>query len=127
VDPTLSALVVLRPAGGELEGAITSERAAELHPDATAAAAVERYFRERGLDVAPRVALSFSITGPQSLFETVFGTRLTVEGEGTATTARTASGGVELPLGSLPADIAGAVQAVTFTLPPDFGPTRFGP
>ena len=127
MDPLLSALVVLPPGGGRLTGEeeITAETVAELEPDPAAAAAVQCYFREHGFEVAPRVALSFSIVGPQSLFETVFGAPLTVEGEGTAMTAQTQTGGLELPLESLPPEIAGAVQAVAFTPPPDFGPTGF--
>ena len=33
--------------------------------------------------------------------------------------------GDELPLGGLPEEVAGAIDAVTFTPPPDFGPTNF--
>jgi len=106
MDQTLSALVVLRPRG-------------EFAPDP------ERYFNEQGFEVTPRIALSLSIIGPQSLFEKVFGAPLLVEGEGTTTTARTQTGGFELPLESLPPEVADEVEAITFTPPPAFGPTDF--
>jgi hypothetical protein len=38
---------------------------------------------------------------------------------------RTADGRLELPLEALPADVAALLQAVTFTPPPDFGPTSY--
>ncbi len=127
MDTLLSALVVLRPQGDRLTGEeeITAETAAEFEPDPAAAAVAQRFFRDEGFEVTPRVALSFSIIGPQSLFEKVFRGQLTVEGEGTAMTARTETGKFELPLESLPPEVAGAVQAVAFTRPPDFGPTGF--
>jgi hypothetical protein len=57
------------------------------------------------------VGNSFSITAPESTFERVFGTR--------------GAGSLELPLHALPKTLTDHVEAVTFTPPPDFGPTNF--
>jgi hypothetical protein len=126
VSADLSALVVLRPAGGRpLAGdeAITAETVAEFLPDPASAERVRTYFRDRGFDVGPLVAASFSISGPRSRFEETFGV-----GPALAQAERVALGqgggdATELALESLPPEVAGAVEAVTFTRPPDFGPT----
>jgi hypothetical protein len=125
-DPTISALVVLRPASGRtLDGqeAITAESVAEFEPDAAASAQTEAYFRKRGFEVDQPVGISFSITGPRSLFESTFGEQIVTEQSGgVLSSARPASGGLELPVEHLPAAVVRAVQAVTFTPPPAFGP-----
>jgi len=122
----LSALVVLRPAGGRTlagDEAITAESVAEFLPEPAAAERVRAYFRDQGYDVGPLVAASFSITGPRSRFEETFGA-----GPALAQAERVALGqgdgdATELALESLPPEVAGAVEAVTFTRPPEFGPT----
>jgi hypothetical protein len=111
VSPGLSALVVLRPAGGRAltgDEVITSETVAEFLPAPDDAERVRAYFRDLGYDVGPLVAMSFSITGPGPRFEETFGAQPDVG---------------ELPLDRLPPEVSGAVQAVTFPPPPDFGPT----
>jgi hypothetical protein len=128
LDPQLSALVVLRPAGGEVASEdITAENVDRLLPDPTVADAAQAYFRDAGFDVGPLVAQSFAVSGPRSLFESVFATPLVVEQEGVATTARTETDLFELPLDRLPGELAPGVRAVAFTPPPDFGPTGAGP
>lgn len=115
----LSALVVLRPAGGgELgeRGAITSENVDASLPAAGAVALALDHFRSRGFQVTPALGPSFSIIAPQERFEEAFGAELSEEA-----LAR----GLELPLESLPTDVASVVQAVVFTPPPDFGPTDY--
>jgi hypothetical protein len=127
-DAQLSAIVVLRPAGGDVASEdITAENADRLQPDPAVAEAAQAYFRNIGFDVGPLVALSFAVSGSQPLFESVFATPLVVEGEGTVTTARSEDEQLELPLDRLPPEIAPAVRAVAFTPPPDFGPTGAGP
>jgi hypothetical protein len=115
----LSALVVLRPAGGgELgdQGPITSENVAASLPSERAVALATEHFRARGFEVTPAIGPSFSIVAPQERFEEVFGVKLDEQA-----LAR----GLELPLESLPADLASVVQAVVITPPPDFGPTDY--
>jgi hypothetical protein len=122
-DPALSALVVLRSGGGrEVSGQdrITAETVAGFQPDAAALAEARRYFQAAGFDLDAPVGISFSISGPRTLFEQTFGERLAVEPEaGVVRSARTAGGGLELPLRRLPDGVARAVQAVTFTPPPE--------
>jgi hypothetical protein len=112
-DAPLSALVVLRPGPGrELgdRGPVTAETIGEYLPSPEAVAAAQAAFAALGFEASAAVGPSFSITALRSRFEQVFGT----------------ADGLELPLDRLPADVRPLVQAVTFTPPPDFGPTEFG-
>jgi hypothetical protein len=123
----LSALVVLRPAPGrELgdAGPITSANVAESLPEPGAVATAQAVFSRLGFDVSAAGGPSFSITGPRSLFEEVF-EPLEIEGEAVRTSVRAARGGLELRLDRLPPDARELVQTVTFTPPPDFGPTEY--
>jgi hypothetical protein len=124
-DPTLSALVILRSgAGREVTGQdrITVETVAEFQPEPGELAATQRFFRSAGFDLGEPVGISFSISGPRSLFETAFGERLSAKRErGVVRSVRTAGGGLELPLRRLPAGVSQAVQAVAFPPPPEFG------
>jgi hypothetical protein len=83
-------------------------------------------FAAAGFEVGALVGNNFSITGPTSLFEKFFQVQL----------ARTHRGGLqgvrddgsaceELPTVALPAPLREQVAAVTFTPPPDFGPTAY--
>jgi len=111
-DTTLSALVVLRPGPHRTlgdRGPITVETIQEYLPSEEAVAATQRAFEDLGFEVSPAVGPSFSITAPRSRFMAVFDTTDTLE----------------LPLDRLPADAREHVQAVTFTPPPDFGPTEY--
>jgi hypothetical protein len=121
----LSALVVLLPKdGGRFTGteAITSETVDRYQPSPEGAARAAAYFREAGFEVSEVGGISFSITGPRSLFEERFGERLEPRREGGIDSVRTEGGRLELPLHRLPSVVTGHVQAVTFTPPPDFGP-----
>jgi hypothetical protein len=111
-DESISALVVLRPAVGDLAGTaqITADTVEAFAPDPAAATAVRAFLTEVGFDVQPLVGISCAVVGPRSLFERTFGTSIPSEGS-------------ELPLDRLPDDVAGGIQAVTFTPPPAFGPT----
>lgn len=125
MDPELSALVVLRPGRPLADAELTAEHAELLRADPTAVESARRFFREAGFELGPLVALGFAVTGPRSLFESVFGTTVLVEGADTAVSATTDTGMLELPVDRLPGTVAAVVQAVTFSPPPDFGPTRF--
>jgi hypothetical protein len=118
----LSANVLLRPAGGgSVADVARAETAEQLTPDPALAARAEEYFRNAGFDVTASVGPSFSIVGSRELFEHTFAQRL----EGDERGIRTAEGSYELSLDPLPRDLADAIEAVTFTPPPDFGPTDY--
>jgi hypothetical protein len=55
----------------------------------------------------------------------MFGSRLNVEGRGSFKTVTEKSGSYELHLDSLPESVAEEIEAVTFTPPPEFGPTSY--
>ncbi|MFL5980301.1 MAG: hypothetical protein ACJ74D_05425 [Gaiellaceae bacterium] len=116
----LSATVLLRPAGGgSAADYATAETADRLLPDPQAAEQAQAYFRDAGFDVTAAFGPTFSIVASRELFERTFATRLKgADREGVTTE----EGAFELPL---PADLGEAVEAVTFTPPPDFGPTEY--
>lgn len=116
----ISAQVILRPASGRTahEGTITAATIAEYLPDPEKGEQIRNIFRDLGFDTGGIVGTSFAITAPVETFEKVFDTKLGGKSTGPA-------GGYELPLGALGENIAGAVEAVTFTPPPDFGPTDY--
>ena len=127
----ISAQVVLRPASGRPAGsdeAITSANVEQFLPSTAAAERVRQAFRARGFDVGPIVGTSFSITAPAQRFEEVFGVRVRPqEGGGIGAVSGDDDANLELPLSRLPDRLADGVAAVTFSPPPDFGPTNFGP
>lgn len=115
-----SAQVILRPASGRAarEGTITAATIGEYIPDPEKAEHIRRLFQELGFDTGEIVGNSFAITAPVARFEKVFDTKL-----GPKNTR--ADRGYELPLDALESTITGAVEAITFTPPPDFGPTDY--
>jgi hypothetical protein len=106
----ISAQVVLRA-----KGPITAATLAANQPPKDAVEAAQKLFREAGFELGPYVGISFSIAGSRSLFESFFRTRLDK------------LKGHELPLDALPKEVAAVIEAVTFTPPPDFGPSGSGP
>ena len=124
-EPVVSAQVVLRPAttppSGEL---VTSSTIAEYAPPAEAAESIRRFFAGAGFSVGPLVGISFSISGPLASFERTFDERPRVKDRGGVQEATTAAGH-ELRLDRLPPELQPFVGAVTFTPPPDFGPTSY--
>ncbi len=111
-DELLSAEVVLRPPGGRRDPApITAGTVAAHRPDPESAARVRRWFTERGFDTTDVYGIGFSVTGPRARFDETFGPG--------------AAGAGELPLATLPDRLASTVESVTFSPPPDFGPTSY--
>ena len=106
----ISAQVVFRA-----KGLITAATLAANQPPPEAVEAAQKQFREAGFKVGPYVGISFSISGPPSLFESFFGVHLDKLKS------------YELPLRALPKKVADMLEAVTFTPPPDFGPSGSGP
>ncbi len=125
----ISAQVSLRPKSGKtVDGStiITSENVAEYAPSAEAMAAASQAFSARGFTVSPQYGMGFSITAPVRIFESVFQTSLVrSDGGGVHTHAPDGSITYELPLYALPTQLQPLIYAVTFTPPPDFGPTSF--
>jgi hypothetical protein len=126
MDDRLSAQVVLRGPGGPLTGyeQITSENVHRFLPREEAVAETSAFFRAAGFDVGEAMGLGFSITGSPADFERVFGERPERTVEGNVGSVRTPRGGLELPLDALTEPVRSHIQAVTFTPPPDFGPTN---
>lgn len=125
-DPTLSAQVVLRPASGAAPPGeqLTAATLEGYEPAPQAVATVRVFFERAGFETGEVAGISFAITARRSRFEDVFGDQLALSPAGRAGTDVTvAGGGRELSLEALPDDVAAAVQAVTFTPPPAFGPT----
>ena len=116
----VSAQVILRPASGRSarEGTITAATIGEYLPDPEKGRQIRDFFRELGFDTGEIVGTSFAITATMGIFEKVFDTKLGSRNTG-------AAGGYEPPLDALENTIAESVEAVTFTPPPDFGPTDY--
>jgi hypothetical protein len=126
MDEPLSALVVMRSAEGtRVPGeAVTAETIGRYLPEPAMVSGVMRFLGQAGFQVSEAVGISFSISAPRSHFESFFGTPLHVANERGIKTVSTEQG-LELPLASLPEEIRGYVDAITFTPPPDFGPTEY--
>jgi hypothetical protein len=127
-DQRVSAQVVLRAASGKSPhaAAITAATIEEFLPSPQTVAAAVEQLAAAGFDTGPVVGNSLAITAPIRTFEAVFRTRLRQrEGGGIESVARDGSAGFEIPLSALPRTLAVLLTAVTFTPPPDFGPTGF--
>ena len=85
----------------------------------------EHYFRDGGFELGSRFAGSFSITAPLEQFEQVFGCSIVTDDHGTHVETDTAQIEFALPLAALPDHLRRCISAVTFTAPPDFGPTNY--
>jgi len=125
----LSAQVVLRAASGKrIHGAaITAANIADYMPSPEVVSRAAALFEKLGFQVSNAVANSFTITAPQAVFEKVFGVRLrqTKEGSVKATPKDAKVSDYELPISGLPRELRDLLEAVTFTPPPDFGPTNW--
>ena len=128
-EQLVSAQVVLPSASGKAtngETIITSENIQDFAPSPETVARASEAFAAAGFDVGEMVGISFSISATVSTFEQVFQTRLRQnEQGGVEAVQEDDSGSYELPLKSLPESLASLIVAVTFTPPPDFGPTEF--
>jgi hypothetical protein len=128
-EKIISAQVILRPASGKSvtgQDAITSENIRDFMPSPESFQAAAQSFSEAGFEVSAAGPTGFSITAPASTFEKVFNTSVrSQEGGGIAAVRKDESTSFELPLRGLSRDLSRHVEAVTFTPPPDFGPTSF--
>lgn len=127
--PVLSAQVLLRSASGKPadgQAAITAANIREYLPSPEVAAGAKQAFAQRGFQVGEVVGNSFSITASGETFEKLFQAKLRQGERGDVTVqGKSKSESYELPLAHLPDEIARLVEAVTFSPPPDFGPTAY--
>lgn len=125
-DPPLAAEVIFRPPGGRLSDRdrITSANVASYLPEPAAVAVAAGFFRARRFEVSEPRGISFTISGPRSVFERTFGERLTVLHRNEATSATGEADLLELPLDQIPPAVRDVIEVVTFTPPPDYGPTK---
>jgi hypothetical protein len=125
---TISAQVVMRPGSGRTvePSEITAANIREFQPDARDAAEVRQFFEQADFETSPLVGISFAITAPKSRFEKFFGAKLESDARGVHR-GSVDSPDYELPVSRLPGAVRDKIAAVTFTPPPDFGPTSFGP
>jgi hypothetical protein len=128
-EKLISAQVILRPASGKSvtgQDAITSENIRDFMPSPENFQAAAQSFAAAGFEVSAAGPTGFSITAPKSTFEKVFKTNVrNREGGGIEAVRKDESVSFELPLRALPSEVSRHVEAVTFTPPPDFGPTSF--
>jgi subtilase family serine protease len=125
-DPVVSAEVVFAPASGAAleNAAITAANVKAFAPAPEAVEAARRYFTQAGFQTSSLSGISFTISAPQSVFETTFGVKLAGGKKSASKKASAASKApVELPLARLPASVSKGIKAVTFSRPPDYGPT----
>jgi len=121
----ISAEVILRSASGQEIGPetlITSENLDIFTPPPDAYSIASRFFRSMGFEIGPMSGLSFSITAPVGIFEEMFEENLQRSVKGGI---ECVGGSLEFSLAYLPENIRRIIQTVTFTEPPDFGPTEF--
>ena len=115
-EEPISAQVILRPRGLRSSAEadpITSANVHQYTPTSETVRKVVTWFASKGFETGPAVGTSFSISAPKSTFEQVFVTKL----------ARRKS--LKLPLEPIASNVAEEIEEVTFSPPPDFGPTSY--
>lgn len=115
----LSAEVVLHGQDSTGTQPITSTNLAQHRPDPNRATQVRNWFEQRGFTTNDVRGISFSLTGPRALFDDTFGTH---RHDAAAEPGKDVT---ELPLPEMPEHVAGVVECVTFSPPPDFGPPSY--
>ena len=122
----VSAQVILRSAEGkspDRSAMITSSTLGEVIPAKEEVKKTLAAFQRAGFTTGPMIGMSFSIAGSVEIFERMFRVRLRDRKQGgLEAVAESGSVTVDLPLDNLPASINEIVTAVTFPLPPEFGP-----
>ena len=125
-DTIVSALALLIPASGQaIDGdtPITSENVLVYAPSPEVLDLVAQAFQRLGFQTDTTGGIGISLTATVGTFEGVFLTTLIEGPHGGVMSAREGTDpALELPLEHMPAEIRNAVQAVTFSEPPDFGP-----
>jgi len=128
-DQTVYAQVVLKAASGKTiyGGAqITAATLGDYAPAHETIAAARAGSAAAGLEAGSPVGIGFAVHGTVEAFETLFGVALSDDPKkGVRALQDDASSTYELPLGALPGELAEHLEAVTFSPPPDFGPSGF--
>jgi hypothetical protein len=119
----ISAQVSLKPKSGMMPTpeSMTSENLESFMPDADRARETQAHFEHLGFEVGVLVGNSFSITAPRQTFEQHFHAKIQHNNQH----ASLKDGSLELPFADLPEEIRATVIAVSFSVPPDFGPSNF--
>ncbi|HDZ27116.1 MAG TPA: hypothetical protein ENH65_11480 [Candidatus Aminicenantes bacterium] len=128
-DKIISAQVILRPTSGRNitpETLITAENISQYAPSQESVNETSRMFSSLGFEIGTMVGISFSITAQVRTFVDVLKVRLRLTDRGgIECLGDDDTGRLELPITNLPRKLALHLHAVTFTAPPDFGPTDF--
>jgi hypothetical protein len=121
----VSAQVILPPAQGKLDGntQVTSENVQSFAPAPERVAKARKEFEEAGFETSDLYGISFSITGSVKLFEDFFKVKLEEDKPKGVYVATRGETQYELPLKNLPENLQDLITTVTFSPPPDFGPT----
>lgn len=127
---TVSAQVILKASGGEDAPSPASLTAENIHrylPSDEDFKKAQAYFDKLGFDVQAAYGNSFSISGSSKHFEKVFKTKLakTEKGGIKSLAAKDSAESLELPTDKLSKEVKDIVATVTFSEPPDFGPTSY--
>jgi subtilase family serine protease len=119
----ISAQVSLKPKSGAMPRpeSITSENLESFLPDATRVSQTRAHFESLGFEVGALVGNSFSITATRKNFEQHFHTKILHSNQH----ASLEDGSLELPVAGLSDEVKATINAVSFSAPPDFGPTNF--
>ncbi len=119
----ISAQVILKPksGGSPKPESLTSENLESFLPDATRASQTRAHFESLGFEVGALVGNSFSITAAVPKFEQHFHTKILHNKQ----FASLEDGSLELPIAHLSDELKTNINAVSFSAPPDFGPTNF--
>lgn len=104
-EKTVSAEVIMKPRIAASAAGITAATVADYTPDAATVKKAAKWFADKGFKIEAAGPMSFSISGPASAFREVLKMR-----------------GSSL---KKPKDLEDDVEDVTFTPPPDFGPTSY--
>lgn len=124
-NKTISAEVMLLPVSGKKishDTQITAENIEDFAPPLDAFLIASGAFRSLGFEVGPLMGITFSITASAGTFEDVFKAKLQLSAKGGI---ECLEGGLELPLDHLQDNTRKIIMTITFTEPPDFGPTDF--
>ena len=105
---------------------ISSENISDYSPDEKAINEINKLFRDKGFDVGGMYGISISITAPKEVFEKFLEVNIFREKDGSyGFVSKGKKLGKELNNELLPDIIKDKVQEITFTKPPDFGPTNW--
>jgi subtilase family serine protease len=105
---------------------ITSENISDYSPDEKAINEIIKIFKDKGFDVGRMYGISISITAPKEVFEKFLDIIIFKEKDGSyGFVSKGKKLGKELTNELLPVIIKDKVQEITFSEPPDFGPTNW--